>query len=106
MTFEINGLFGEQAATLSETQKTPELKKDDPEKLKSACQDFEALLLNMMMKQMKDSIPKSGLLGDSYGSKMYDSMFYEELTKNIAHGKNNLGIGDYLYNELTRNKEK
>ncbi|MFZ5760734.1 MAG: rod-binding protein [Thermodesulfobacteriota bacterium] len=75
---------------------------DSPEgkKLRQACQDFEAILLNRLLSAMRESIPDDGLFEKSFGEKMYQSMLDEEMTKNMAHGKG-VGIGDLLFHELS-----
>ena len=49
-------------------------------KLKEACQDFEAILLNNMVTEMRKTIPEGGLFEKSYGEKIYQSMLDEEMT--------------------------
>ncbi len=73
--------------------------KDDKE-LKEACQGFEAIFLNTMMKSMRDTLPGDGLFGKSQGMDIYQSMLDQGLTENISKGENSSGIGEYLYREL------
>ncbi|HTO92875.1 MAG TPA: rod-binding protein, partial [Bacteroidota bacterium] len=54
----------------------------DPAKkarLAKAVKDFEAILLGMMMKSMRSSVPKDEESGESFGGDMMESMFDEEV---------------------------
>ncbi len=82
----------------NEQQLAAELEK---KKLKGACKDFEAILLNQILGEMRQSVPDDGLFQKSYGEKIYQSMLDEEMTKEWAHGKGT-GIGELLYQQLSR----
>ena len=71
-------------------------------KLKEACKDFEAILLDYMFQSMRKTLVGDGILGNSNQRDLYESMYYQELSKNIADGKG-LGIGDALYLQLKKN---
>ena len=72
----------------------------EEEKLKTACQDFEAIFLNFMFQSMKKTLPGDGLFGKSLGKDLYESMYYQELSSDIAKGGKGVGIGEKLYAEL------
>jgi len=76
-------------------------KKDD-KALKEACQGFEAVFLNTMMKSMRSTIPEDGLLGKSQGMDIYTSMHDQYLSEKISRGENSTGIGEYLYRQLQK----
>jgi murein DD-endopeptidase MepM/ murein hydrolase activator NlpD len=61
-------------------------------KLKKAITDFEAIFINQMLKSMRSTIVKSGLIGDSNSEKIYTSLIDAELSKFIAEDS---GIGLY-----------
>lgn len=73
----------------------------DKEKLMDACKDFEAILLNIMFKQMKKTVPESKLFPKSYARETFEEMLDEELVNN-AKGTG-LGIADTLYKQLSAN---
>jgi len=79
----------------------PQINAKKEKELKSACADFEAVFIQKTFEEMKKSIPKSGLLGNSREEEIYFSMYFEELSKEIAHGKG-IGIGEELYKDLSR----
>lgn len=72
----------------------------DNEKLKETCQEFESLFLNMMMKEMRKTVPESELLSSSFASDTYQEMLDEEITKAASKGKG-IGIADAMYNQIS-----
>ena len=70
------------------------------EKLHKACADFEAIILRQMLKLMRDTVPKDGLMPQSYSTEMYQSMHDATLADNLAHGKG-MGLGELLYRQLS-----
>lgn len=74
--------------------------KNDDERLKEACADFEGILLGYMLKTMKKTLSGDALFGGGLQKDIYDSMYNQELAENIAEGKNSLGIGEALYRQL------
>ncbi|MEA2060991.1 MAG: rod-binding protein [Thermodesulfobacteriota bacterium] len=68
--------------------------------LKEACQGFEAIFLNSLMKSMRTSLPGDGLFKESHGMGIYKSMYDRYLTEDIAKNSPGTGIGQYLYRQL------
>jgi len=79
--------------------KGPGVKKIDEEKLKKACGDFESIFISQMLKEMRKSIPKSGLLDGESQQDMYLSLFDEELSKSMAK-RGGIGLGKILYQNV------
>lgn len=78
-------------------------KKDDKE-LKKVCQEFEGLMLNMLYKQMKATVPKSDLLPADTGREIFESMLDDKLVEESSKSRN-LGLADILYKQLSRQME-
>ena len=78
------------------------VEKKDAEKLKKACQEFEGYFLQQVFKEMRKTVPDSGLLEKSQGREIYEDMLYEEYSKNISKGKG-IGLSDMLYRQLSKN---
>jgi Rod binding domain-containing protein len=74
-------------------------------KLKKACQDFESIFLFHLLKSMRSSVPKDGLLEKGLGNDIFTSMMDEELAKRIAHTQG-VGISDVLYQRLSKSNSK
>ena len=70
-------------------------------KLRQACSDFEALLLNKLVSSMRESLPEGGLFEKSFGEKMFQSMHDEELSRQMASGRGT-GMGELLYQKINR----
>jgi peptidoglycan hydrolase FlgJ len=72
----------------------------EKERLKKACKDFEAIFMNQMLDSMRETLTNTSVFGNSLGKDIYKSMYYRQLTSDIAQGGNGLGIGELLYNKL------
>ena len=68
-------------------------------KLREACQGFEAMFLNLMYTQMRETVPENTLFGDSNADKIMQSMRDTEMM-NQASKAGGMGLGDMLYNQL------
>ena len=72
----------------------------DPDKaLRSAAQQFEALLMQMMLKSMREAAD-AGASTDSQDSKLYKSMLDQQLS--IALAKRGIGLADTMVRQLSR----
>ncbi len=74
----------------------------DDEKLKKTCSDFEAIYLEMTLKTMRSTLPEDSMSNDSFSGDIYQSMHDQYLSEDIAKGRNNIGIGDALYRQLSK----
>jgi len=72
----------------------------DDQKLREACQEMEAIFVLQLLRQMRATVPKSGLLEESTASRIYKDMLDEEYSKLIAKSPNSLGIEEMLYRQL------
>ena len=59
------------------------LKEQDEARLRKVCQDFEAVFIGQIWKQMRSSVPKEGML-HSKEEESYLSMFDQELSLKMA----------------------
>ena len=72
----------------------------DPDKaMRSAAQQFEALLMQMMLKSMREAADL-GASTDSQDSKLYKSMLDQQLS--IALAKRGIGLADTMVRQLAR----
>lgn len=65
-------------------------KRRDPDAIDRAARQFEAYFVQYMLKEMRKTIPHSGMLGDRHTMEILESMMDENLGKSVAEGK---GIG-------------
>ena len=85
------------APAVQKTDTTP----SDPEKkkLKEACQNFEAILVTQMLKEMRPE-GEDPIFGGSHARKIYESMKDEQMAEHLTRDRSPLGIGDLLYRQL------
>lgn len=84
-------------------KKLEKLKKgEDDEKLMEVCKEFEGIFINMMLKEMNNTVPDGGLIEKSQGSKIFEEMYMEELSKEMSKGSNGMGIAQMMYKQLKR----
>lgn len=74
--------------------------REDDEALKQVCEDFESIFLSIMFKEMQKTIPESGFVEKSTGTKIFEDMCTEEISKEIANKDNGIGIAKMLYDQF------
>jgi len=72
----------------------------DEKELKALAQQFEAIFVNQLMKSMRETLPKEGMLS-SFSVDMYESMFDQEVAGEMSKGRG-VGLADILYTQLSR----
>lgn len=78
--------------------------KGDKEKLKSVCDDFEKIMLQMMYKQMKATVPDDGLTEKSSARSIFEDMLDETMMERASgHG---MGLSDMMYKQLGAKMDK
>lgn len=87
------------------SESKPEKGQPDPEKLKKACTDFEALFVNEMLKFMRKTVPATSPGSLGAGKDIYQSLFDQEVSKSLAK-RGGLGIGEMVYKQMNRQQEK
>ncbi|MFZ0391802.1 MAG: transglycosylase SLT domain-containing protein [Calditrichia bacterium] len=73
-----------------------------PDQLKESSEDFEALLVQFMLKYMRRTVIKSDLMGSGYGGEIMESLFDQQLSRAVA-GNSQLGVAELLQNNLEGN---
>jgi flagellar protein FlgJ len=71
----------------------------DKAKLRKACEDFEAVFIGQIWKQMRSSVPSDGML-HSKEEQSYLSMFDQEMSIKMARS-GGIGLSDMLYDNLS-----
>lgn len=75
----------------------PSEKKKELESLKKACTDFESIFMHQMLKEMRGTINKTGLIDGGQAEQIFTDMLDQEKSKNMS-----IGIGDLLFKELAK----
>lgn len=78
--------------------------KDDA-KLRDACVQFEAMFLDLMFKEMRKTVPKDSLLGDSNADDILRSMHDTQMTQDLAQA-GGVGLADMLYRQISGQNTK
>ena len=84
---------------LTSSMKSTGNKAEDDAKLKKACQEMESVFLNMLLKTMRDTVPKSELGGNNQRTETMQSMLDMEMTRNMA-AAGGTGIAAMMYKNL------
>lgn len=72
--------------------------------LKQVAQNFESIFIQMMFKEMRNSVEKSNLFGNSQATQFFESMRDEEMSKQLA-ASGGIGLGNMVYQSLKRATE-
>ena len=75
----------------------------DDKALMDVCKDFESVFLYMMMQEMKKTVPDGGLIEKSTGSKMFEDMYMEEMSKEISNNGEGIGLAKTMYDQFKSN---
>jgi flagellar protein FlgJ len=100
----VKGYLLEAFSKKAETSVSMGVSGKDNSELKKACADFEGVLLNYMYQAMKKTVGDGGLLGGGFRKDMYESLFFEKISQEIAETRG-IGIGDSLYRQLSADIE-
>lgn len=94
-------------------QKDPNIIKDkmenlrevqDNKKLMDTCREFESIFVQMMLKEMRNTVHEDGIIEKSQGTKIFEEMHMEELAKEMTKGDNSIGIAKMMYEQFKRNR--
>lgn len=78
-----------------------EKKLESKEDLKKACQEFESIFLNQLMKSMRDTVPDSGFFDKGVAFNIVQSMHDEALTEELSNS-GGIGLAKQLYDQLSK----
>lgn len=107
MTTLDNRLIGQVAQGLAGDGRSLDALRRDAQRdphgaVKKAAQQFEALFMQMVLKSMRDALPKSGLL-DSAAQQMYSDMLDQQLATRVA--ASGTGLADMIAKQLSRHMQ-
>ncbi|MGJ4748340.1 rod-binding protein [Leptospira sp. SA-E8] len=71
-------------------------------KLYDASSEFESIFVKMMLKEMKSTVHKSGLIDGGYAEEIFEDMLYDEYSKNLS-ANSSLGLAEQIYQSLSSN---
>ncbi len=88
------GAAGAKAAKTAQGNLSP-AQAAEQRKLREVAQEFESLLLEHLFKDMRDTIPKSKLLGKDSSMDTFQEMLDGEFSRAMAH-RGGIGLADFL----------
>ena len=74
----------------------------DDKALKEACQEFEAIFIEQMLKSMRKTVPESGLMNGGMAEDVFEDMLYENYAEKMSKSAS-LGLSDMLYRQISQN---
>ena len=115
MTAPLSGITGPETSAAEQSRMELQAKlnglgglngrKLDPEakakKLREACEGFESIFIQKMWQEMRNSVPKGGLL-TGREEKFWQDMYDQELSKSMTKA-GGIGLADMMYEQLSRN---
>jgi len=79
------------------------VRKDDPQALKAAAQQFEAVFLQMVLKSMRATVPQDGML-DNDQSRLYRELLDQQLAQTLS-ARGGVGLAAVIERQLSRRSE-
>lgn len=73
----------------------------DDKKLKEVCKDFESIFVNLLLKEMRKSVPENELMPKSFATQTFEEMLDEKISDNISK-ENGIGIADMMYKQMSK----
>jgi Rod binding domain-containing protein len=101
----LNPTLTAQADTVKITKATAGLTDGDKAKLKKSCQDFESILIGMMMREMESTVHEEKLFSGGKGAEIFKDMKIDAMAADIAKG-NAFGLSSVLYDQLVDRNAK
>lgn len=73
----------------------------EKKRLRQVSEDFEALMINQMLKEMRKTVNKSGLIDGGMAEQIFEDMLYDEYAKEFSKTKT-FGLADIIYNQMEK----
>jgi flagellar protein FlgJ len=85
------------ALRATDNKPLPNEKKRELEKLRGACADFESIFMHQMLKEMRKTVNKTGMIHGGQAEEIFSDMLDQERAKSMS-----IGIGDMLFLQLSK----
>lgn len=73
--------------------------------IRKSAQEFESMLLGIMLEPMFSGIESDALFGGGHGEKVFQSLLIQEYAKSIS-ANGGIGIADAVYKEMLKMQEQ
>lgn len=78
-----------------------EIVNNEKKRLREVSEDFEALMINQMLKEMRKTVNKNDFLNGGMAEQIFEDMLYDEYSKEFSKTKT-FGLADIIYNRLEK----
>jgi peptidoglycan hydrolase FlgJ len=78
-------------------------KKEDLQKIKKACKDFEAIFTYYLLKTMRQTVPETSKASGLSGKDTYNMIMDQKVAEELSGKGNGLGLQKMLFEQLTKN---
>ena len=102
ITPALNTTLSQSQANMAVTKE----RKEELQKIKKACQDFESIFTYYLLKNMRQTIPKSQGVISSASSDTYNMIMDQKIAEDFSRKGNGLGLQKMLYEQMTKNYPK
>jgi flagellar protein FlgJ len=79
----------------------PQPAASDRARLRQASHDLEGVFLNQLFQAMRATVPHEGIVAQSGGEDLFDSMLDQRLSE-LSAARSTRGLGEALYRQLSR----
>jgi flagellar protein FlgJ len=93
---------GEKAGGTTKSQMATSDDSLRDKKLRKACRDFESIFLFNLFKEMRKTIPRSGMLPAAPGKETFEMMFDQKVAEDLSGRGEGMGLQKMLYEQLRR----
>lgn len=76
----------------------------DKKKLKEVCNEYEGVMLKMLYKQMKATVPENGFIEKSNARGIFEDMLDEKLMEQSSN--RGMGISEMMYKQLSADMDR
>ncbi|KLI17939.1 rod-binding protein [Brachyspira hyodysenteriae] len=73
----------------------------EKKRLRQVSEDFEVLMINQMLKEMRKTVNKTGLIDGGMAEQIFEDMLYDEYAKEFSKTKT-FGLADIIYNQMEK----
>lgn len=80
-----------------QTQALSKPKQKELSDLKKVCGEFESIFMHQMLKEMRKTVNKTGMISGGHAEEIFSDMLDEERAKSMS-----IGLGDLMYAQLSR----
>ena len=102
ITPALNKILNQSQANIALTKD----RKEELQKIKKVCQDFESIFTYYLLKNMRQTIPKSQNVVSSSSKDTYNMIMDQKIAEDFSRRGNGLGLQRMLYEQMTRDYTK